>query len=574
MKRPIPLVLGAALCLLSLAAGAADWAHRKTIRLDTTPAAADLKQGAAQVPVAVRLHSGNFAFGEAKPDGSDIRFLAADGKTPLKFHLEQYDVPNELGMAWVQVPKLAPGAKTDSIVMEWGNPGAASAADARGTYDAAQVFALHFSEREGVRDATANANHAQASTARRVEAGPLGNALAFSGAERISLAASSSLRVSATQGFTFSVWVKPANAGEGRLLVLGEGAQALAISLAGGTPGIAAGAARATASAALKPALWQHLAVVVGGGKAAFFIDGKEAGGGDFVPADAAGPTVIGDGFAGELDEAGLAATARAADYLRARFAAESAEAPLVVFDEEGGSGESSSYITILLGAVTLDGWIVIGILGVMFVISVWVMAAKTWLLLRAQKTNAAFLTRFKASPRELLSPGHQEIAAVAGDAALKGSPILRIYQIGVDEMRQRFDAQAVEGRARTLSAASLEAIRAAMDAGLLRESQRVNSQIVLLTIAISGGPFLGLLGTVVGVMITFAAIAAAGDVNVNAIAPGIAAALVATVAGLGVAIPALFGYNWLASKIKEVSADAQVFSDEFRTRAAELYSN
>jgi hypothetical protein len=64
------------------------------------------------------------------------------------------------------------------------------------------------------------------------------------------------------------------------------------------------------------------------------------------------------------------------------------------------------------------------------------------------------------------------------------------------------------------------------------KETERLNSLIVLLTIAISGGPFLGLLGTVVGVMITFAAIAASGDVNVNAIAPGIAAALVATVAG------------------------------------------
>ena len=80
-------------------------------------------------------------------------------------------------------------------------------------------------------------------------------------------------------------------------------------------------------------------------------------------------------------------------------------------------------------------------------------------------------------------------------------------------------------------------------------------------------------LGTVVGVMITFAAIAAAGDVNVNAIAPGIAAALVATVAGLAVAIPALFGYNWLASQIKNVSADMTVFADEFLTKAAELHS-
>ena len=79
--------------------------------------------------------------------------------------------------------------------------------------------------------------------------------------------------------------------------------------------------------------------------------------------------------------------------------------------------------------------------------------------------------------------------------------------------------------------------------------------------------------GTVVGVMITFAAIAATGDVNVNAIAPGIAAALAATVAGLAVAIPALFGYNWLASQIKEVVADNRVFIDEFVTKLAERYS-
>jgi biopolymer transport protein ExbB len=73
--------------------------------------------------------------------------------------------------------------------------------------------------------------------------------------------------------------------------------------------------------------------------------------------------------------------------------------------------------------------------------------------------------------------------------------------------------------------------------------------------------------------MITFAAIAASGDVNVNAIAPGIAAALAATVAGLAVAIPALFGYNWLNTQIKEIVADMRVFIDEFVTRAAERYS-
>ncbi len=127
--------------------------------------------------------------------------------------------------------------------------------------------------------------------------------------------------------------------------------------------------------------------------------------------------------------------------------------------------------------------------------------------------------------------------------------------------------------RVKTLSAQSIEAIRATLDATHTRMGQQLSGQMVWLTISIAGGPFLGLLGTVVGVMITFAAIAVAGDVNVNAIAPGTAAALVATVAGLGVAIPCLFGYNYLNTRIKEIGADNHVFVDEFVTRIAETYS-
>src|SRR3546814_2945078 len=80
----------------------------------------------------------------------------------------------------------------------------------------------------------------------------------------------------------------------------------------------------------------------------------------------------------------------------------------------------------------------------------------------------------------------------------------------------------------------------------------------------------IGLLGTVLGVMIVFGAVAAAGDVNVNAIAPGIASALMATVAGLAVAIPALFGYNYLNSRIVTLSNQMQVFVDRLITRLAE----
>jgi len=76
----------------------------------------------------------------------------------------------------------------------------------------------------------------------------------------------------------------------------------------------------------------------------------------------------------------------------------------------------------------------------------------------------------------------------------------------------------------------------------------------------------------VLGIMVVFLGTAMAGDVNINAIAPGMAAALLATAMGLFVAIPALFGYNRLITRNKEVSADMRVFVDEFITRLAEMH--
>lgn len=571
LMAPLRAGLTALLCSLSLLAHAGDWAHKQKITLDTTATGAGLKQETTQVPVAVRLHSGNFTFADAKPDGSDVRFLAPDGKTPFKFHLEQFDAANELAVAWVLVPKLPPNARSAGFQMEWGNPEAPPAADAKGNYDASQIFVLHLSDKEGVRDATGNGNHARESTGKPVFAGPMGGALEFDGAGRVVLPASPSLKLAAANGFSFTAWIKPVGSDGGKLLTLGAGATALSIDLVSGVPVATLGKSQAKASVPLKPGLWQHLAVTATAGKLNFFVDGKEAGGGDFALADTAGDALLAEGYKGELDEVTLAGAARSADYIRLLAVSQAAESPLLNFDEQASEG--ISYLSILLGAVTVDGWVVIGILIVMFVISVVVMIGKTQFLLRTRRGNLAFLERFKASSMEMLTPGGQTVAGGEDDDPLEHSCISRLHLIGLEEIAHRFETMRKSGAEPSLSGAALNSIRATLDAALIRENQRLNSQIVLLTIAISGGPFLGLLGTVVGVMITFAAIAAAGDVNVNSIAPGIAAALVATVAGLAVAIPALFGYNWLASQIKNVSADMQVFADEFVTKAAELHS-
>ncbi len=207
--------------------------------------------------------------------------------------------------------------------------------------------------------------------------------------------------------------------------------------------------------------------------------------------------------------------------------------------DEKASGG--GGYFGILFKSLTPDAWSVIGILGVMFVIALIVMVTKGMYVNLTDGANRRFIAQFRKAENILTV----EDSGSAG--RFNDSSIYRLYRAGLVELNKR--DVGVNGQ--TLSGASLDAVKAAIDADSVREGYKLNAQMVLLTIAIAGGPFLGLLGTVIGVMITFASIAAAGDVNVNAIAPGIAAALLATVAGLGVAIPSLFGYNYLASRIR-----------------------
>jgi biopolymer transport protein ExbB len=217
-----------------------------------------------------------------------------------------------------------------------------------------------------------------------------------------------------------------------------------------------------------------------------------------------------------------------------------------------------------------------------MFLAAIVIMGLKAVFLTRVARGNAKFLGEFARladDPAALerrvgTAEPDSEGAALPESEAFGISTLWPLYHHGIRETMKRLEGQpAGADRVRSLSPQSIEAIRASLDASVTRLTQRLNSQMVWLTVAISGGPFLGLLGTVVGVMITFAAIAASGDVNINAIAPGTAAALVATVAGLGVAIPCLFGYNYLNTRVKEIGADMHVFADEFVARVAETYS-
>ncbi len=108
------------------------WKYRKKIVMDTTPQGADVKEALTDVPILVRLHSGNFAFANAKNDGSDIRLVASDDKTPLKYHIERYDPAAEMVLIWVKVPRLQAATNQDFVWLYYGNSSASAAQDSGG----------------------------------------------------------------------------------------------------------------------------------------------------------------------------------------------------------------------------------------------------------------------------------------------------------------------------------------------------------------------------------------------------------------------------------------------------------
>lgn len=607
-----------------------DWQLRKKITIDASASGAGITDPIGAAPVLVRLHVGNFRFASAKDDGSDLRFVAGDDKTPLKHHIEKYDSLLGEALLWVAVPNLQPGAKTD-IWLYSGNKKAVATGDPKGTYDPDTLLVYHFNERgTPALDATVWANNAQ-SVGQPADGSLIGTGLRLDGRGALTLPAAPALALSDNAAFTWSAWIKPgALQPNAALYGRRDGANGLVIGLDNGVPFVevtnAGSAQRSGAAAPLAPNGWHHLAVVANGGQVVLYLDGAPYAslaamlpalgtnamvGGDAAPASpttvpaAAQPSSATDGeavpdasapapeaapaaaaamagFVGDIDELQIAKIARSPGFIKfAAIGQGPNQAKLVTFsvDEETASW-LSGYFAVILKSVTLDGWIVIGILMILAVVSWVVMYDRASYLNRQARANARFMRSFRelAADLTMLDQGDADDVSTLGgrideaDARMmQASSLYRIYHIGASEIRHRFAGKSE--RIPVLSATSIAAIRAALDGGSVKEMQRLNRLMVVLTIAISGGPFLGLLGTVVGVMITFAAIAASGDVNVNAIAPGIAAALVATVAGLGVAIPALFGYNYLISRIKDLTTDIQVFVDEFVTKMAEFYS-
>ncbi|MFZ3283789.1 DUF2341 domain-containing protein [Pseudomonas sp.] len=551
-----------------------DWHYRKQIAVDTTPQGAGINQALGRTALLVRLHTGNFTFDGVKEDGSDLRFVAADDKTVLNHQIESFDALMGMALIWVDVPNVEGGQRQD-IWMYYGNQKAPATGNGQLTFDPNYTALYHFDGATGTpaKDTTAYGDTAQSATGAAID-GVVGRALQFSG-QPLLLPASPSLQHNAGSAFTFSAWLRLDQAsGEQLILARREGANSLLIGANQGVPFVEIDGQRAVATQALNPGQWQHVALTAEGSKVSLFINGREAA--TLAQAMPAFNSVMAIGadvhegpfqpFVGAIDELRLSKVARPAALLLADATSQGAESKLVAYgvdEEQSGFGFGS--LGFLLNAVPIDAWVIIAVLVLMMFQSWIIMLRKNRSLSRVSAANEDFRVQFaKVGTRLEMFADDAQLAQ-----RLQHSSLWRLYLVAVKEIRTRREQGADTS---SVSAATIEAIRCSMDGVRTRENQQLSSKLSTLSNAIAGGPYIGLLGTVLGIMVVFLGTAMAGDVNINAIAPGMAAALLATAMGLFVAIPALFGYNRLITRNKEVSADMRVFVDEFITRLAEMH--
>ncbi|MBY0544062.1 MAG: DUF2341 domain-containing protein, partial [Gammaproteobacteria bacterium] len=266
-----------ALMLLLPAVSHAKWNEAWSARAKVTINAQGIGAAVNQPPVAVRLHSGNFSFVDAKPDGSDLRVVAADDKTELKFQIEKFDSINELAIIWVQLPKLDPADKAAHFWLYYGNEKAGPAEGSKGTWDSNTMAIFHFDGATLLHDASVSQLTATGNISVQ-KAALLGEAAMFSG-QPIRIATASALELAKGGGFTYSAWIKP-DALPQQATLYQQGT--LTIKIDGQKLALTSGKA-VVSGGEIKTASWQHIAATVGGGKATLYVNGEPVGSADMA---------------------------------------------------------------------------------------------------------------------------------------------------------------------------------------------------------------------------------------------------------------------------------------------------
>jgi biopolymer transport protein TolQ len=227
------------------------------------------------------------------------------------------------------------------------------------------------------------------------------------------------------------------------------------------------------------------------------------------------------------------------------------------------GTASNKAELIYIWEQATPEGKAVIVILLLLSIVAWSVMTSKAVQMRRAKKLNQFFTTEFKTQ-KTVLDMFDRRIQA-------EGCPLFMVYQAGSLELDARLKNPDAS-RKRFVSLKGMEHVKRLMENAVAQESLKLESGLILLAIAVSGAPFLGLLGTVWGVMSTFGHIAQQGSATMAAMAPGVSAALIATVAGLLVAIPSMFGYNWLVHNLRVLTVELDNFAQELVSKMETEY--
>ncbi|MBU6411666.1 MAG: MotA/TolQ/ExbB proton channel family protein [Verrucomicrobiota bacterium] len=231
----------------------------------------------------------------------------------------------------------------------------------------------------------------------------------------------------------------------------------------------------------------------------------------------------------------------------------------------------------------TPEGKLTIAALLVLSMFSWTIIITKMRQLLIARKAARRFFAAYHSTrdPLDIKRKGEE----------FDGAPAYELYIRAADELAYHLENKPVEVRAelpsdggegdearprragrRKISLHSFEAIKVVMEEAAAAQAMALEKGMIVLSTAVAGGPFIGLLGTVWGVMATFAGIARENQASLTAMAPGVAAALIATVTGLLVAIPAMFAYNFMVTTIRHITQQLDGFAARYATQIGHAY--
>ena len=198
---------------------------------------------------------------------------------------------------------------------------------------------------------------------------------------------------------------------------------------------------------------------------------------------------------------------------------------------------------------------IVLGLLLALSVASWAIIIQKTWAYRAAERHTAAFLQAFRRSTK------FAEVQAAC--PTVPASPLVGVFQAGYAEITTQL-RPAAGGQEQRSVLKSLTAVDRALLRASALEVNKLEHRVPFLATIASAAPFIGLFGTVWGIMDAFQRIGGTGSTNLSVIGPGISEALIATAAGLFAAVPAVFFYNHFTSKTKALASEIDDFSLEF----------